>query len=185
MLFAKKESGPLSGDAIQQRPDTAKQTTATKQFGHQSSLPDILYPLSFVGPLPPPWVSPRLFFSHPWILYTIGLIAVMIASACFPMFTFVIGRWMNGITDMSKSSQEREQVGTDAAIWMLGPLFAAFFGSFVWFLCCEFLISCLWYQQYYQAEYTLLIRWQGFRTVGNSNAFRIRVINPITGYCLF
>ncbi|KAH8085235.1 P-loop containing nucleoside triphosphate hydrolase protein, partial [Filobasidium floriforme] len=102
---------------------------------HQSSLPDILYPLSFVGPLPPPWISPRLFFSHPWILYTIGLIAVMIASACFPMFTFVIGRWMNGITDMSKSPQEREQVGTDAAIWMLGPLFAAFFGSFVWFLC--------------------------------------------------
>jgi hypothetical protein len=109
----------------------------SKKYGHQSALPDFLYPLSFAGPLPPIWSSPKLFFSHPWVLYTIGAVGVMIASLGWPLFLFVVGRWMNGITDLSKTTQEREDTGSDAAIWMLGPLLGAFFGSYLWFQCCK------------------------------------------------
>jgi hypothetical protein len=146
MRFFQKQSPSLSGKIVQEKPITtaaAKRPTAQKQFGHQSTLPDILYPLSFAGPLTPLWVSPRLFFSHPWVLYSVGFLGVMVAGACFPLFTFIIGRWMNGITDLSKTPEEREHVGTDAAILMLGLLLAAFLGSFIWFICCASIVHLL------------------------------------------
>lgn len=108
-----------------------------QRFGHQSSLPNILYPLSFSGPLTPVWVSPKLFFAHPWVLYSIGLVGVMLASACLPLFFYVIGRWINGITNLDLSLAAREQVGLDSAIRMIGPLVGAFVGSFTWFFCCQ------------------------------------------------
>lgn len=113
-------------------------TTGKKKYGHQSALPDFLYPLSFAGPLPPFWISPKRFFSHPWVLYSVGVIGVTIASLGWPLLHFVIGHWMNGITNLSKTTQEREDAGSDAAIWMLGPLLGAFFGNYLWFQCCKF-----------------------------------------------
>jgi hypothetical protein len=135
----KEESLHLTRGNVQQKPAAHAKPAERKQYGHQSSLPDILYPLSFAGPLTPLWVSPRCFFSHPWTLYSIGFVGVMVASACLPVFEYIIGLWLNGITNLQKTSAQREQVGTDSAIWMLGPLLAAFFGSFTWFTCCEFM----------------------------------------------
>jgi hypothetical protein len=110
----------------------------TKQvFGHQSTLPDILYPLSFAGPLTPLWVSPSQFFSHPWVLYSIGFIGVMSSAACLPVFEYIIGLWLNGITDLSKTAEQRKQVGTNSAYYMLAPMLAVLFGSYTWFACCQ------------------------------------------------
>jgi hypothetical protein len=135
----KTKAQPTSQEKVaeeQLTPD--KSNGQTKQvFGHQSSLPDILYPLSFAGPLTPLWVSPSQFFTHPWVLYSIGFIGVMVSAACLPVFEYIIGLWLNGITNLSKTAEQRKQVGTNSAYYMLAPMLAVLFGSYTRFACCQ------------------------------------------------
>jgi hypothetical protein len=136
---AKMKAQPTSQEKVakeQHGPDES--SGQTKQvFGHQSTLPDILYPLSFVGPLTPLWVSPSQFFSHPLVLYSIGFVGVMVSAACLPVFEYIIGLWLNGITNLSKTAEQRKQVGTDSAYYMLAPMLAVLFGSYTRFACCQ------------------------------------------------
>jgi hypothetical protein len=136
---AKMKAQPTSQEKVakeQHGPDESSRQTK-QVFGHQSTLPDILYPLSFAVPLTPLWVSPSQFFSHPWVLYSIGFIGVMSSAACLPVFEYIIGLWLNGITDLSKTAEQRKQVGTNSAYYMLAPMLAVLFGSYTWFACCQ------------------------------------------------
>ena len=109
---------------------------SVRPFGHRSNLPLLLYPLSFAPPLRAPWLSPREFLSHPWVLYGVGLMAIMISSATLPVAQLVQGKyWLPGINDFSTTVEARTQVGVNTALYLLAVSLVMLFSYFTWFYC--------------------------------------------------
>ncbi|WVR07871.1 hypothetical protein IAU60_004914 [Kwoniella sp. DSM 27419] len=101
---------------------------------HRSSLPDALYLLSFAGPCPAPWRRPRAFIVHPYVLYTFGAIAALVAGVGLPAFDIVFGYWTNGINgnDPESIAARGRQAG-----WIMTMV-----GLVVWLCFAVFNISC-------------------------------------------
>lgn len=68
---------------------------------HRSALPALLYLFSFAKPLPSLWRSPAAFFSHPYVLYALGVINALYAGACIASIDLLYGYWSQN-TDHSQ-----------------------------------------------------------------------------------
>ena len=68
---------------------------------HRSALPAVLYLFSFAKPLPSPWRSPAAFFSHPYVLYGVGLANALYSGACTASINILYGYWSQS-TDHSR-----------------------------------------------------------------------------------
>jgi hypothetical protein len=108
------------------------------RFGHQSRLPLFLYPLSFAPPLRPPWVSVHDFFTHPWILYSIGVLGILPSSVSLPVSQYLQGfYWIPGVMDLGISKDAKIHVGVMTATYQAAIVVTAFIGYFVWLFCCK------------------------------------------------
>jgi len=123
--------GEQSRRVLQAKGDTCE---SVMPLGHRSNLPLLLYPLSFAPPLKAPWLSPREFLLHPWVLYGVGLMAIMISSATLPVAQLVQGKyWLPGIND--GSVKDRTEVGVNTALYLLSISLVMLFSYFTWFYC--------------------------------------------------
>jgi ATP-binding cassette subfamily B (MDR/TAP) protein 1 len=104
---------------------------------HTSSLPNALYILSFAPPVPSPFRRPRAFISHPYILYTVGTLAAMVAGVGLPAFDIVFGYWTNGIANLGTPPSAIKARGNEAG-WIMtivGVVTVICFSTFL--TCCE------------------------------------------------
>ena len=60
---------------------------------HRTKAPDALYFLTFAGPLPAPWRAPQQFITHPYVLYTVGVLCTLYTSAGIASLDLMYGYW--------------------------------------------------------------------------------------------
>jgi ATP-binding cassette subfamily B (MDR/TAP) protein 1 len=105
---------------------------------HTSSLPDVLYLLSFAPPCPSPFRSPLDFIRHPIVMICIGIPCAIISGVCMPAFDIVLGHWTNQLRGEGVTAQSIEEAGNFAG-WLMTVVGVAFVITFATFMaCCEY-----------------------------------------------
>ena len=105
---------------------------------HRSALPALLYLFSFAKPLPSLWRSPAAFFSHPYVLYALGVINALYAGACIASIDLLYGYWSQN-TDHSQPPDNIRSFANKLG-WICTVL-----GVTVLFACWAFNVCCLLY----------------------------------------
>ncbi|GHJ89384.1 hypothetical protein NliqN6_5786 [Naganishia liquefaciens] len=91
---------------------------------HRSKLPLSLYLLSFAPPIRGERkdgvrkTSWREFFSHPYVLYTLGTLAALPAGLAFPALDLLYGYWTTGVTALD-ASQDHITGRGDQVGWIM------------------------------------------------------------------
>ena len=65
---------------------------------HKSSLPDLLYYVSFAPPLPSPLMKPWQFLKHPYTCYVLGIFFGLSSGVCIGAIDIVYGYWTQNTT---------------------------------------------------------------------------------------
>jgi len=104
---------------------------------HRSSLPNVLYILSFSPPVPNLMRHPQAFFGNPIVLYCIGTVFALVAGVGLPAFDIVTGWWTNGVQSDAIPPASIIRRGSDAG-WIMTLVGVVYLISFTIFLtCCE------------------------------------------------
>ncbi|WWD19426.1 hypothetical protein CI109_103886 [Kwoniella shandongensis] len=70
---------------------------------HRSTLPNVLYILSFAPPVPSIFRDPKGFFGHPYMYYGVGTIGALISGVSLPAFDMMFGYWTGGVNSTDDS----------------------------------------------------------------------------------
>lgn len=111
---------------------------------HHSSLPAFLYLLSFAPTVPSPIRTPREFFRHPYIMYTIGLLAAILGGfASFPVLDLIYGLYWSNRISYSASPDVIRHASNFSAIILISTAAATLICTWVFQTCFSLASSSL------------------------------------------